>query len=241
MGKKLGNIALNKFYKEAKNPSIFYKNNFFIYNQKKGHFAYSNLTEKQKDVLSAIDNSKLVCCYKDRACGITSMLALYVARVLLYEYDKNISYLSPFYDTCEFKEMVIQILRQSDFFEENQLINKKMELRYGNSRLVLNSGSKNLMRGFRQDIVIFDEAIHIKNMKDMFMDISSAIFPIKNSKCIITSSFNEVSSNNVIKEIFNSCHTQEITFKRKLLLEKGFKDSRDIFDSSRFFKLAYSY
>jgi ribonuclease HI len=224
------------FIKEARNPYLFYKNNFFLYNPYKNDYEYANLTKEQNILLEAFENSNRICLLKSRQKGVTSVLALYVARILMFSIEKNIAVIVPIAERSHFIKKVSTILRQHKTFDVKEYKATVSSLKYQHSSLHLFTDSKDVMRGFSIDYLIFEEADCIRNFKEIWCSLAM----VTNARCgkVILSSSDNGPSYKFVKEIFDTCEKEQKRFKRKILLE--IFDKKNTYDlNQKHFKLIY--
>tara|TARA_R110000803_G_scaffold53906_2_gene110474 strand:+ start:716 stop:1381 length:666 start_codon:yes stop_codon:yes gene_type:complete len=219
------------------NPETYYKNNFYGIDRFNFNFSLLKLENHQKQILDTFHKGNNVSIEKSRQIGMSSILALYVSYMMLYGNKKNIVICIPNMSMgSQFLSKIKMILFKSTSYGEldGHLKEYGAKLYYGDC-LVRVVSNVNMMKGSNIDLLIIDEAAHIKSLEEIFLGVAPMVLA-KKGQIISTSSSGSISG-----ETFKKWHLnikkEFHTYKRELILEKikNIKsESRSMFYRAKF-------
>jgi len=236
----------------SKSPSLFMSEKwlaFDVFETKN----YKNIKpfDYQLDIIKKfheIDNHIIV---KSRQMHVSSMMALYIAWYVIFNYDKNVAIISHSSESAKRILDQIKIILQNysvdDTFhwQDDFLTNKKTEFKLKNGCRIQAIGPyTDAGKGCAIDFLYFDEAAFIKNFKEIYMGLGMSTSTIKGAKFVIASNPKD---NSFFNELFLSAGENSYFNPTKLhwsihpIYSKGIKeeeaDSPFKYSSPWFYKM----
>lgn len=177
-----------------------YKDDFLLFAQNEAKIlTYLGLQKVelydfQINLLEAIKDTKFDLIVQSRQMGITNLLALYIAWVVIFDHDKEIAILSHNKAASDrvlvFVKTILASYSYKEFFDYENMITKesKSEIRLTNGNSVRSvSPSIDAFRGRQIHILVVDNAAFIKNLSTLLETVAPALFSLKDSKLILAS------------------------------------------------------
>jgi hypothetical protein len=181
-------IDLKQHAAYSKSPELFMQNHFMAFDvfENKRH---KNVTpfDYQIEFIRNIHNIDKNIIVKSRQMHVSSMMALYIAWYVIFNYDKNVVIIS------HSSESTKNILEQIKFIlisysADNFVTNNKTELRLKNGCRIQAIGPyRDAGRGCAIDFLYIDEAAFIKNFEEIYMGLGMSISSIKGAKFVMAS------------------------------------------------------
>ncbi len=200
----MSTTTLKQHVAYSKSPTLFMSEKwlaFDVFETKN----YKNIKpfDYQLDIIKKfheIDNHIIV---KSRQMHVSSMVELYIAWYLIFNYDKTVSVISHSHESArnivESVRIILQnysvtdvedgVLKKTYFHWEDDFIkNNKSEIALKNNCRIIASGpSSHAGKGWSPDFCYIDEAAYVNYFQEIFFGVGMSMSTKKNSKFIIAS------------------------------------------------------
>ena len=206
-------------------PFNYYKNNFLGMNYLMHKKTKLKISNAQKRILTSLHKSDSVTVSMPRQKGLSSALSLYVAWILLYDYERRIIVITDSDNTgSHFISKVRDILQKSSDFNNTKLVvDNRNRIDYDFCSVKSRTASIDALRGEGPDIVIVENAAYIKNLGEL-MTPMEMVFSARNCQVIMTSTFERnYPISDFFKEWIIEKRKKSKFLMRNLLLEKASK------------------
>jgi hypothetical protein len=168
-----------EFARCAKDPIYFAKNHWKGFVAGKGEIDEIPMFKFQEHILKHIHNNDLNLIKKSRQMYVSTTMAIYVAWMMIFKFDKSIAIISN--DMSGSRRLLDTIRRNLENFrvgfkfEDEVVVDNKSEIRLANgSNIKVFAGNKHAGRGYTIDFLIFDEAAYIRDLEYIWMGLGMA-------------------------------------------------------------------
>lgn len=183
-----GVARLHNMYKES--PILFMKDNWL--GMKGGMLKHLEPRDYQIDFIESIHKNKVTFSPGSRQMGATSMMACYIAWLILFHDNKRVMAIG--HNTSGSVEILNKVKRIIQGYsalgvfnyEENIVHNNKTELKLKNGSWIKVRGAAiDAGKGEELDLLYIDQAAYIKNMENIWMAVAMCI--VRKGKAVVTS------------------------------------------------------
>jgi len=218
-------INLEKHIAYSKSPELFMKECWLSFNAFTHQFEHIKPFDYQIDFINNIHNNNFNAIVKSRQIHLTSMMEIYIAWYILFNYNKvvaimshnldsgkrildNIKIILQNYSADEIKDE--KVVKTYFHWEDDFVKNNKTELELTNGcRVKVLTPSSNAGRGETLNMLFIDEAANIKELEYIWMGLGMSLSYLKDSKAIIASTPKD---NSYFNKLFLNTYNNENHF-----------------------------